>query len=442
MPFPLTLMPGQQLILPFEYRPTMPIESRGNFVMTTDDPVFPERHLLLEGSAEEYADIFVQPNMLDFGALKPGCSSGDRQVRIFNAGTMAGFVDSVAFTTTTTEFHFTMPLATPDEISGGGSSAFTVDYRPQDVGADVSSIEIAVRDHVFPIIVPMQGSGTMNPHVTDTFQQGQREKVDVLFIMGNTLVNLDLQPGLLPNLQHFIEQSNVRQTDFHLGVASTFVLPTAGLLVGPVLTRSTPNLETAFESEANIGALGDDDEQSLEAMAGAFRLAANGVSPNVQLFRSDARLVVVIITDDDDTSPLPVVSYYNILRNHPSRGYLVAVVSGQTTGCGDFDTGTPEGGALPAPRLESFVSLTRGISASECSDWATTLSMIGEASFGLNKRFFLTKPADNTKPIVVTINGMMISPSEWRYDPASGSVEFLTAPPEGASITVDYTPAC
>jgi hypothetical protein len=442
MPFPATLNPGDQMIVPFSFTPMMPIESRGNFVMVTDDPVFPERHVLVEGSAQEYADIFVQPTSIDFGALRPGCSSGARSIRIFNAGTMDGAVDGVTLTSTDAEFLLSAVPPIPLTVPAGGSSGFNVAYQPNRIGAADSAIEIDVRDHPYPIIVPMQGAGTNTPQVTDQFQQMANDQVDVLFIMGNTDAMADLQPGLVANLHTFIEQTSLRQIDFHIGVTSTNILPVAGLLVGPVITRSTSNVIMQFETEADIQAVGDDDEESLEAMAGAFRLAQNGVQPNASLFRSTARLVVVIITDDDDTSPLTPVSYFSELRSHAPRGFLVAVISGEAAGCGDQDMGTIAGGAEAAPKLEAFVQLTKGISASECADWSTTLSMIGAASFGLDSRFFLSKSADTTMPIVVKIDGVVQPATNWSYDPSTSSITFTSPPQEGSTITVDYVPTC
>jgi len=104
--------------------------------------------------------------------------------------------------------------------------------------------------------------------------------------------------------------------------------------------------------------------------------------------------------------------------------------------------GTVAGGAEPAPKLEAFVQLTKGISASECADWSGTLSQIGSASFGLDTRFFLSKAADVTMPMVVKINGTVQPMSSWSYDGSTASINFNTAPAEGSTITVDYVPSC
>lgn len=436
-PFPATITPGQQVTLSFLYTPTMMIPSQDTYVMTTDDPVFPDRNLLLQGTAQEYADIFVQPNSLDFGSVMPMCTSGDRAITIFNAGNSAGFINSVTLTSTGTAFQLgSLPTQT---IQGGASEPVGVAFNPQAVGAQASAVEVDVRNHTYPIIVPIKGIGSLNPLVTDQFTQSNNPKVDVLFIVGNVQAGADLQPGLLDNLGAFIAQTQVRNVDFQIGVTSTDVSFGAGQLNGPILTPQTPNIVGAFQQEAVVAMFSDDSEDGLASMDGAFQLAQLGVQPNASLFRPDAKLVVIIITDDDDASPKSVVSYFNELRAHAPRGYQVATVSGGATGCNGGD-GINDG-ADPAPRLMNFVQLTQGLDLSECDSWATTLSRLGDASFGLSNRFFLTRAADQTKPMVVLLDGVQ-QMSGWTYDPASASISFSTPPGPGVKISVTYTPHC
>jgi hypothetical protein len=317
-----------------------------------------------------------------------------------------------------------------------------VNYTAQDLGVDESVVEIGVRDHPYALVVPLKGEGTNNPRVTDRFDQVADEKVDVLVVIGNTQINADLQPGFKMNIRAFIQQTNLRQVDFHIGVTSTNPYPVAGKLVGSVLDRQTTNLEGAFFYQSDIGALGDDNEQGLEAMAGAFRLADRGTAPNRNLFRSDAKKVVIVISDDDDRSPESLVYYFNQLRNHAARGYTFIAVTGQANGCGDLDVGSAAGGAEPAPRYEQFVALTHGISESQCDPWGPTLAAIGAAAFGLPASFVLTKMPDLRQPIVVKVNGAVIPQSGWSYESARGAIRFVTAPPANAVILVEYTPAC
>lgn len=441
-PWPLELLPGQQSILTFRYSPTMTVESKGNFVMMADDPVFPERHLALLGTALDYDDVFTQPQMIDFGTVSPNCSAGNRALTIFNAGRREAVVESVSINPPIPEFSLTQVARTPFAVPSGGSAGFFVSYTARDVGVKEADVEIKVRDHLYALVVPLKGEGTSNPRVTDRFQQRAEPKIDVLIVIGNTQMFADLQPGFHMNTRAFIEQTNLRQVDFRMGVVSTSLYPVAGRLVGPVMDRSTPNLESVFNRQTDIGALGNDDEQGLEAMASAFRLADRGVVPNRNLFRIDAFKVVIIITDDDDRSAESLVYYFNQLRNHAPRGYLFIGVTGQATGCGDLDRGTAAGGAEPSPRYERFVMMTQGISESECGPWGSTLARIGAATFGTNRTFILTKAADLRQPIVVKVNGVEVPSSGWMYDSARTAITFVTAPAPDAVILVEYTPNC
>ncbi len=436
-PFPIALPPGGSTVLEFEYAPTMAVESKANFVILTGDPVFPERHLTLLGTAAGYVDIFTQPTSLDFGSARPGCDAGLREVRLFNAGTVNVQVSSITLTASTSEIRFTPSTATPFTLLAGTSNPFTVGYGADDLGTDTGEIEIDVTDLPYPLIVPIRGAGADNPRITDDFNQNTTRAVDVLFVIDDSCSMGDDQAALSQNFQRFIQQANLRQVDFHLGITTTTLFPSAGALVGPVLDPQTFNLEAAFQAQASVGVNGSGIEQGLDAMQGALNLAAAGIGFNADLLRPDAGLAVVLISDEDDQSLLSPVSYYNDLRTRALGGYTTAVVTGGPSGCN-----TALGPATPAPRYQQFAMLTNGLSESICTNWATTLANVGNAAFGLRKIFRLSQSVDQSQPLLVFVDGNQVAPSQWTYDPATQSIVFTVPPPEGADIRVEYTPSC
>lgn len=436
MPFPVVLAPGQAAPIEFEYAPTEMVESKGNFVIQTDDPIFPERHVTLLGSAAGYVDIFTQPEQVDFGAVRPSCDAGNREVRIFNAGTVSVEVSSIVLTSTSGEFRLTAP-GTPFPLQAGSSEAFQVGYTAADIGPDTSLVEISIRDLPYPLVVPLRAEGNAQPRITDTFQQNPEQQVDVLFVIDDSCSMSDDQAALARNFSSFISQANLRQVDFQIGITTTTLVPVAGGLVGPIMSPSTPDLENEFTRQARVGISGSGFERGLDAMAGALRLAQNGISPNDELLRPGAGMAVIIVSDEDDQSAAPPVAYFNELRNAASSGVVTAVVTGGASGC---VSGT--GAAARAPRYLEFAALTGGLSESICSNWSTTLANIGNAAFGLSTRFNLSQGADVTEPIRVFVDGVEVPMSSWTYDSAEQAVIFDSPPPEGAEIRVEYTPAC
>src|SRR5262249_21852762 len=151
----------------------------------TTDPVFPERPISLLGSSLGYVDVFTRPDHLDFGSILPGCMAGTRQVEIVNAGTSDIEVQSIALAQPSTEIQLTVPTV-PLMIPAGGTREFGVSYSPSNLGVDTDVAEVTVRDLPYPLVVPVQGEGTMNPRATEEFQQLKNDSVDVLFVIDDS----------------------------------------------------------------------------------------------------------------------------------------------------------------------------------------------------------------------------------------------------------------
>lgn len=437
-PWPAALAPGQSLTIELEYAPVSRVESKGNLTLLTDDLVFPERHLSLSGTAKQDSRIFVAPPMLDFGGLAVGCAASRQFTSLYNLGTTSANVASVTLTGSP-DFQLVIGPPLPATVVSGATFPVGVDYLTNDAGDDLGEIEIVVPEALYTFVVPLRGRGLVNQNTTDVYSQSRNDKVDVLFVVDDSCSMGDDQVALATNFSNFIQQASLRSVDFQIGVTTTTTFPSAGTLRGPVLKASTPSLEANFAVQVNVGTSGSGIEQGLEAMAGALSLADQGVSPNAQLFRADATLVVVIVSDEDDSSPALETFYFGEIHNRYSgRGYLTAAVTGEASGCFDAQGGS----AASAPRYLSFLSLTGGISESICSDWATTLASIGNAVFGLRNVFVLSSAADQTVPIIVTVNGVPAPAGSWTYDPTRKAVVFGTAPSDGATITIEYRPTC
>jgi hypothetical protein len=439
-PFPFDLGPSETRELSFRYAPTTIAESKVVFEMQTDDPVLPARRISLVGTSVPYTDLFVEPTSIDFGAVRPGCAAPAQTVRLFNPSVIDAVVESAVFTSTSSELSLS-PVTPPFTVARGSDWRFTLGFDPIDLGLDRGELVIEVRDRRFPFVIPVRGTGAMATQRTDGFNQRENRAVDVLFVVDDSCSMDDEQRELAANFSSFIRAAAIRSVDFQIGLTTTSVSSfMGGQLVGPVLKPGTPNLEQEFQMQARVGVGGSPFEQGLEAMHLALELADRGVRPNSELIRPNSDLVVILVTDEDDSSPAPVIAYYNDLRSRAGSSFLVAAVTGQATGC--FHSGGGE--AYPGPKYEDFVAVTNGISLSICANWATNLATIGSAAFGLQISFPLATGADTSQPIEVKIDGVVQPPSSWRYDPAVPAIVFDqgVVPPERSRIEVTYTPAC
>ncbi|MBI2372471.1 MAG: choice-of-anchor D domain-containing protein [Deltaproteobacteria bacterium] len=442
--FPVTIPVGGQSELEFSYAPTEHRDSKANFVLTTDDAVFPHRTITLVGTSNGYDDLFVLPEQVDFGSMRPGCTRLNREVTVFNAGTDAVTLDRITLTSSSSDI-LPLSITAPRGIAPGSSVNIALAYLATNVGADHGELEIEARDHPFPLTVPISGRGSLTPRQRESYTQSTLRQVDVLFVIDDSCSMYGEQDELSRNFASFINAAALRQIDFHIGITTTDA--TAGLgspsqprrggeLVGPFMTRSTSNLEGTFRAQANVGVDGSSNEQGLEAMLLAFQLAESGTGPNAGMFREGSARVVVFVTDEDDQSAADPVVYFNELRRRASY-YVVAAVTGGLNGCVNPLSGDT---AFPAQRYLNFLALTGGIGESICGNWASSLQSIGNAAFGLRLRFPLGRPADRTEPIRVTVDG--VPSTSWSYDATDPAIVFTNPPREGSSIVIEYSPGC
>lgn len=440
--FPLTLDPGQSRALEFRYTPEGPREGKATFAITTGDDVYPDRLLSLVGSARLYEDMLVLPREIDFGARKLGCRPTGRLLNVINSGTVDQTIERVSVLAPTGELTHT--ARTPARVPAGGSAAFEARYQPVDVGFDAGLLEISVAGRAYPFVVPLRGEGRINASRTDVFEQRDTRKADVLFVIDDSCSMQEEQLALSLNFGAFIGSAAIRNVDFQIGITTTTVESSqGGALVGPILKNNTPGLEGEFARQANVGIRGSGREQGLEAMLAAFQKAEQAQGHNRGLIRArdDSVLGVIIVSDEDDQSPASVLSYYRELLDRATSGYFVATVTGGLGGCQELGTSF----AVAAPRYDEFARLTSGYPESICSlDWSRTLTNLGDAAFGLRRRFNLTEPADTTFPIVVSIDGVVIPSARWTYEPAASAISFAVghAPPAGSTIEVEYYVDC
>ncbi len=441
--YPLRLEAGASRELALSFVTSDARTAKAKHVWTTDDPVRPERSLLMIGSTLAYRDLFVLPPVLDLGQVRPTCPPRAGSVTLFNAGTEFHRVTGLTVSSTSGEHALVTALAPGGEVvRPGDSMSVAVQYDPDDLGRDAAELTIEVEGLPYQLVTPLTGEGATDPTIVDSYTQDLKRKVDVLFVVDDSCSMADDQQSIARNFSAFIRTAQVRQVDFQIGVTTTDLTPRGlrGQLVGPLLDRSTRDIESEFTRQAVRGSGGSAVEMPLEAMAKSFDLARRGVGYAAQLYRPDAGRVVIIVSDEDDQSGGTPITYFNLLRTEAQFGYAVATISGGPAGCRLMNRV-----ALPAPDLESFRMLSGGFYESICaSSWAQTLSNVGSAVFGLRRRFPLSQPADPAQPIIVEINGQLAPAGSWSYDSATGAVEFDPAnvPPERSVVRISYRASC
>ncbi|MDZ4660317.1 MAG: hypothetical protein SGJ18_01725 [Pseudomonadota bacterium] len=174
-------------------------------------------------------------------------------------------------------------------------------------------------------------------------------------------------PDLISRLQE-------KQFDFHLGATSTDVSGNGerGKLIGSpsYLINSTPNINERLKEKLLLGADGSNVEKGLEA----FRLAFTEplVSDSNQGFlRSDAFLLVVILSNENDQSEAATKDYINFLENLKSptstrkRSWMMHFIG--VTGAADENCKTFGDYKDVGARYMELVHLSEGVSSTICT---------------------------------------------------------------------------
>ncbi len=131
-------------------------------------------------------------------------------------------------------------------------------------------------------------------------------EVDVLFVVDTSATMSAHQVDLSEQTPYFLEALIDTKLDFRIAVTTMDMRPAGerGQFVGfpKVLTAHTPQLYRLLEDRiALMGEGGGSVERGLEAMQTALEREAGLASS--QFFRPDALLVLVFLTNEDDTSP-------------------------------------------------------------------------------------------------------------------------------------------
>jgi len=290
------------------------------------------------------------------------------------------------------------------------------------------------------LLVACQDYNVSRITTSDSYVQGGTGRpVDILWVMDDSATMTEEQDALTSNFRDYADVLIDTSADWQLGVITTDIDGGEGLLVGPILDADTEDLDSAFTDQASVGILGSRDEAPLEALDLATSEPALGEG-NQDLFRAEADLQILILTDEDDQSEGTVDSYVSHLEDFKKdTSVTVSLIGGPLpAGCASTTSS-----AEPAERLHDAVDATGGTFKSICEpDFAAVMKSFAFTTIGLTDTFELSTLPD-LETLEVRVDGVLMHqrPTDgWQYDAASNAVVFegLAVPRPGQSIDLKY----
>ncbi len=259
---------------------------------------------------------------------------------------------------------------------------------------------------------------------------------DILVVVDDSASMLEEQERLAENFVAFTEIVAGAYADFQLGVVTTDVeVDDAGVLRGGILTPDTDELEAAFLEAVLVGTKGSRYEQGYAAAELAL---VTGLNPG--FVRSEARLHVIFMSDEDDQSPGKVPAYLDDLWEVSDKGGLTvhAIVGDEPAGCA-----SGIGAASAGSRYLTAAVQTGGYTDSICADdYTEILQRVGLDVAGLQDTYVLNQvPEPGT--IQVWVDAVEIPEREedgWEYWPGENAIVFTgrAVPRGGMEVVAEY----
>ncbi len=250
-------------------------------------------------------EMLVTPEFYDFGELKIHCTD-DYVATISSIGNAPLTIDSWDYNNTdgmSMETDIELPLT----LDPGEEVIVKFTYEEEDLVADMGRLYIDSNDFMDPHqTITHQGQGVPTGTQTDNFSQGGESKADILFVIDNSCSMGDEQEALAENSDLFIRNLMDSDVDFQIAVITT----DSTALRGGIMTKDTANLEDLLKDSIVAGVLGSPYEMGQEFAKlalepGGSLDAASGFQ------REDSFLSVIIVTDEEDSSPLDDEDYYD-----------------------------------------------------------------------------------------------------------------------------------
>ena len=421
----------------------------------------------------------ILPEVIDFGVVSPGCASKGIEVCVYGTGVVPVSLDLVSISSCGDEFSIPSPLSLPEYLEPSMSTCFGIVYAPSGAGNDECTLSLIVNGAARSVLsVPIKGSSIADSAQTDRFVHSRSDAVDILFVLDDSGSMCDEQAVLLDAFEGFIENAQVWNNDFHIGVINVdAVTPgVAGHLnlgdrTDPVryLVRSATIVED-FVAMADIGCDGSTyEEAGLHAALTALMpplttdttvacdqdtdCSSNPVicpDPadcpyicvqdtcagfNKGFLRDDARLEVIVLSDEGDLSWMDVATYVQMLQGlKAGRGEgqvhfnaIVGVEGVPVWGDSTFEVcKSPTGSTAAAgTRYIEAAEATGGVVGSICQgEFDTVMSEISQQAFtdGGRLEYFLSRVADSS-----TIQVSLQAPDETVPTPCSDGWEYVEA---------------
>jgi Abnormal spindle-like microcephaly-assoc'd, ASPM-SPD-2-Hydin/Transmembrane protein 131-like N-terminal len=463
------LLPGQRSTMLVRFKPDAEATFGGLAQAWVNHPTDGHPTVNLRGKGVQGC-FYLQPTNLEFGMLRLACEPRTKDLIAYNKCVGPVTVQGMTLERVTEELSVSGAPHFPVTMQAGEQFRVHARYEPADEGTDLAALRCDLGGGSI-YTASLVGQAVDQADKTDTYLQESGAKVDVLFVVDNSGSMMEEQQSLGANFAAFMSSALESGVDYHIGVATTGLDASSGGWsqcpggaeggengrLFPVngsspriITPSTANAAGVFANNTQVGVC-HWNEQGLD---GAYRALSDpllnslddprtpqAADGNGGFLRSEARLALIFVSDEEDFSSQPTSfyeTYFKSLKdNDPGKLSISAIV-------GPKDLSTCATASSSGSRYISLAESTGGVVESICTpNWASALKKLSDTTFGPKRVFPLSDTPADSAQITVRINGTPVT-THWHYDGSTNAVVFDvgSAPPPGSFIEVTYPLGC
>ncbi len=252
-------------------------------------------------------------------------------------------------------------------------------------------------------------------------------KTDFLFVVDNSASMLEEQAALASSADALFTAFQASGIDFRIGVITT----DSDVLRGSGFTSELGQ----FKSDVRVGINGNGFEMGIEYALRAIRRARPATLPAALRIRDDAGLVVVFVSDEENSGLKPVADYATdfLAENAVTFG----IVGPRPSGC----TRVGLGAAVAGTQYIDLSTATGGSTGSICNPNIT--EVVEEILFGAigasSRATLASRPISGSLATQTTVPVPRARQNGFDYDPANNTLLFFgVSPPAGTDVTVAY----
>ncbi|MBK7859141.1 MAG: hypothetical protein IPJ65_11080 [Archangiaceae bacterium] len=253
-------------------------------------------------------------------------------------------------------------------------------------------------------------------------------KSDFIFVVDNSGSMSEEQAALVSASAALYGAFASAGLDFRLGVVTT----DSDVLRGAGFTRDLAQ----FQSDVKVGINGNGFEMGLEYALRAVKLARQTSQPPERQLREDAGLVIVILSDEENSGLKSVAQYAQDFV--AEKAVIFAIVGPKPIGCSRVGLGRANAGS----EYIDAATATGGSSGSICNP--NLLEIVEEVVVGslgaASKSPLVQRPISNSLAVQTSMFVPRSRTMGFDYDPGGNTILFFgSVPPEGTMFDAAYS---